>query len=104
MILDLVVSFAACKDIASWTPSSDAILGIKGDIPEVEIVTLDLLTSNPIGSVNIRTALDTFRQLYNGSPCPMKTTLSILNDRLVNMNCDIISEVLKFFNNFWVPV
>lgn len=104
MILDRVASFVACKDIASCAPSSEAILGIKGAIPDVEIVTLDRLTFSPIGSVRIRTALDTLRQLYNGSPCPMKTTLSIRADWFVSRNWETISEVLRFFKSFWVPV
>ena len=68
IILDRIESLAACRDIASWTPSSDAILGINGVMPEVDIMILDLLTPGPNGSVRIRTALDTLFQLYKGSP------------------------------------
>ena len=103
------MSVVAWRDIANWTPSSDEILGIRGEIPDVEIVTLDLLIPIPIGSVSIRTALLTFRQLYNGSPWPIKTTLSMGvamggDDEFTRRNWDTISAVERFFKSFWVPV
>jgi hypothetical protein len=87
IIRDRTGSVVACKEIASWTPSSCDILGISGAIPEVEMVTLDLLSPIPHESVNILTARDTFFQLYSGSPWPINTTLSITPClRCINMN------------------
>ena len=80
------------------------MFGINGAMPEVEITILDLLTPKPIGSVNILTALDTFFQLYKGSPCPMKTTLSIRLEGLIRRYWEMISGVERFFKSFWVPV
>lgn len=106
MMAERVRSVAAWRETASWTPSSDAILGIKGDTPEVEIVIFDRLIPIPSGSQSILTALDTFRQLYNGSPWPINTTLSIFwpTRWRVRKYWLRISGVERFFWSFWVPV
>ena len=121
--------WVAWSDMANETPSSEAIFGIRGTTPEVEMVILDFGQLRPDVSVNIFIALLTFLsimdtstivnallsylQLYSGSPWPMNTMLEMTRlfwrgksfDRWAAiMYWPMISAAVRFLRSFCVPV